>query len=150
MPEKGRPEKGRPEKRWPEKRCSERRCSERRQGMVHRLLLSFGGRRRRTIPCLLFTDFLSLCDSSYAIPFVQSLSLRRFLLCDSWTCAIPGPARSLNLRDPSCAVSEPGSKRPARGRAGKWSERVIRRGHRFLSHKGGKNSGRGGGWRGLS
>ena len=43
--------------------------------MVHRLLLSFGGRRRRTIPCLLFTDFLSLCDSSYAIPFVQSLNL---------------------------------------------------------------------------
>ena len=74
--------------------------------MVHRLLLSFGGRRRRIIPCLLFTDFLSLCDSSYAIPFVQSLSLRdsscaipgpaRFLLCDPWTCAIP-PVQSLNL-----------------------------------------------------
>ena len=144
MPEKGRPEKGRPEKRWPEKRCSEKRCSERRQGMVHRLLLSFGGRRRRIIPCLLFTDFLSLRDSSCAIS-----KPARSLLCDSWTCAIL-LMRSLDLRDPSCAVSEPGSKWPARGRAGKWSERVIRRGHRFLSHKGGKNSGRGGGWRGLS
>ena len=43
--------------------------------MVHRLFLSFGGRRRRIIPCLLFTDFLSLRDSSCAIPFVQSLNL---------------------------------------------------------------------------
>lgn len=59
--------------------------------MVHRLFLSFGGRRRRIIPCLLFTDFLSLRDSSCAIS-----KPARSLLCDSWTCAIP-PVQSLNL-----------------------------------------------------
>ena len=36
-----------------------RKSVKRRQGMVHRLLLSFGGRRRRTIPCLLSEHLFS-------------------------------------------------------------------------------------------